>query len=278
VEKHSPVGKALWFIEAHFGEDLSLEDVAAVAGVSRFHLSRAFAPATGYTVMGYVRARRLTEAAKELAAGAPDILAVALKAGYESHEAFTRAFRDQFGETPEGVRALGSLAGLRLTEAISMVPEVGVGFEEPQLVAAGPILLAGVNERYDGTSMPAIAAQWQRFVPHIGHIPGQVGSTTYGVLHNGDECGACDYLCAVEVSGFGLVPGALARLTLARSPYAVFTHRGHVSTIRSTWNAAWNHWAPEQRAAEAPEFERYTESFDPMTGMGGVEIWIPLEE
>jgi AraC family transcriptional regulator len=278
METKNPVGQALWFIEAHFGEDISLEDVAAVAGVSRFWLSRAFAPATGHTVMGYVRARRLTEAAKALAAGAVDILAVALAARYGSHEAFTRAFRDQFGETPERVRALGSVTGLRLTEAISLAPAAGGEFEEPRLVMAKPRLLAGLNERYDGTSMPAIAAQWQRFVPHIGHIPGQVGYTTYGVLHNGDGSGACDYLCAVEVSGFGLVPAEWARLTLPARRYALFVHRSHVSTIRSTWNAAWNQWAPGKPVAEAPEFERYTESFDPITGMGGVEIWIPLEE
>jgi AraC family transcriptional regulator len=47
--------------------------------------------------MRYVRGRRLTEAAKVLSDGAPDILTVALDAGYGSHEAFTRAFRDQFG-------------------------------------------------------------------------------------------------------------------------------------------------------------------------------------
>ena len=54
--------------------------------------------------MRYARARRLTEAARVLAKGAPDILNVALEADYGSHEAFTRAFRDHFGMTPEAVR------------------------------------------------------------------------------------------------------------------------------------------------------------------------------
>ena len=38
----NPVGKALWFIETHFAEELSLDDVASVAHVSRYHMSRAF--------------------------------------------------------------------------------------------------------------------------------------------------------------------------------------------------------------------------------------------
>ncbi len=73
-----PVGKALWYIESHLGDDLSLDDVAKVAGVSRWHMVRAFGVATGRSVMRYMRARRLSEAARSLCDGAPDILSVAL--------------------------------------------------------------------------------------------------------------------------------------------------------------------------------------------------------
>src|SRR5215470_14995852 len=101
----NPVGKALWYIESHYAGDVSLDDIAAVGGVSRFHMSRAFAVGTGTSISRYVRGRRLTEAARKLADGAHDILSVALDVGYGSHEAFSRAFRDQFGVTPESVRA-----------------------------------------------------------------------------------------------------------------------------------------------------------------------------
>src|SRR6201985_2898816 len=116
-----PAQKALWFIESHLAEALTLDEIAGVAGVSRFHLVRAFAAATGLPVMRYVRARRLTEAARALAAGAPDILTLALDADYGSHEAFTRAFRDHFGATPEAVRAPACLHKLQLQEPITMI-------------------------------------------------------------------------------------------------------------------------------------------------------------
>ena len=74
----NPAQKALWYIESHFASALTLDEIADVACVSRFHLVRAFAAATGFSVMRYVRARRLSEAARALAAGAPDILHVAL--------------------------------------------------------------------------------------------------------------------------------------------------------------------------------------------------------
>src|SRR5580692_11320884 len=116
----NPAQKALWFVESHLADELTLDDISDVAGVTRFHMVRAFAAATGFSVMRYVRARRLSEAARSLASGAPDILQVALDAEYGSHEAFTRAFRDHFGLTPETVRSLACIEDLKLQEPIQM--------------------------------------------------------------------------------------------------------------------------------------------------------------
>jgi AraC family transcriptional regulator len=98
--------------------ELSLDDVANAAGLSRYHMSRVFGIATGCSIQRYMRDRRPTEAARILAGCAPDILVVALDAGYGSHEAFTRAFRDQFGLTPEALRVRGHLDDIKLTEPI----------------------------------------------------------------------------------------------------------------------------------------------------------------
>src|SRR3979409_557779 len=111
----NPAQKALWYIESHLAGELTLDDIAAIAGISRFHMVRAFAAATRLSVMRYVRARRLSKAARALANGAPDILNLALDADYGSHEAFTRAFRDHFGVTPEMVRGSADIAHLHTT-------------------------------------------------------------------------------------------------------------------------------------------------------------------
>src|SRR5215510_692341 len=127
----NPMEKALWFIESHFASEITLEDIAKAGGVSRFHLTRAFGAATGRSIMRYVRGRRLTAAAKALSQGAEDILSLALGAGYGSHEAFTRAFRDQFGVTPEMVRARGHLKRIELVEPIKMDETLLVNLEPP---------------------------------------------------------------------------------------------------------------------------------------------------
>lgn len=69
-----PVGKARWFIETHFASEITLDDIAAVAGVSRYHPTRAFGDTMDHSAMQYLRGRRLTDAARALASGTPDIL------------------------------------------------------------------------------------------------------------------------------------------------------------------------------------------------------------
>ncbi|WP_027801029.1 AraC family transcriptional regulator [Paraburkholderia dilworthii] len=274
----NPVGKALWFIESHFAEELTLDDIANCGCVSRFHLARAFEAATGVPVMRYVRARRLSEAARRLADGAPDILTVAIDAGYGSHEAFTRAFREQFGVTPEALRARGDLDNLVIVEPIRMDETLLANLEPPRFEDGKPFFVAGLSERYTCESSAAIPSQWQRFNEYFGKVPGQVGNVAYGVCYNADDAGNMDYLCGVEVSDFSALPDEFSRLRIAAQRYAVFSHREHVSTVRRTWNTIWNKWLPASGhvPADAPNFERYDEKFDPVNGMGGLEIWLPL--
>jgi AraC family transcriptional regulator len=275
----NPAGKALWFIETHFAQELTLEEIATVAGVSRYHMSRVFAFATGCSLMQYVRGRRLTEAARSLASGAPDILSVALDVGYGSHEAFTRAFRDQFGLTPEAVRAQGSTEHLELLEPIKMDETLLTTLEPPRIVDGKTLLIGGIGERYTSETSARMPAQWQRFVPHMGHIPGQIGGAAYGVVCNTDDAGNTEYICGVEVADFSRLPPDWSRLRIPEQRYAVFFHRDHVSTIRRAWFTIWNQWLPEsgQHAADGPSFELYGENFDGVTGLGGVEIWAPVK-
>lgn len=273
-----PVGKALWFIESHFDKDMALDDIAVAAGVSRFHLTRAFGQTLGRSVMRYMRGRRLSEAARRLAEGAPDILSVALDAGYGSHEAFTRAFRDEFGQTPEAVRAAGTLEGLQLLEAIRMDANLGDKLEQPRMEQGRALLMAGLGQRFEYENLGAIPALWQQFTPHIDNIPGEVPGVAYGVMTAGDASGL-DYICAVEVTDFADVDKSFTRLRIPQQNYAVFTHRGHVSTLRATMDAIWRDWFPnsELEMADAPAFERYGPEFDPHSGNGGLEVWIPVK-
>jgi AraC family transcriptional regulator len=273
------IEKALWFIESHFASEITLEDLAKAGGVSRFHMTRAFSAATGLSIMRYVRGRRLSEAAKALSHGAPDILSVALDAGYGSHEAFTRAFRDQFGVTPETIRAQGHLKKMELVGPIKIDETLPITLEPPRFENGRRLLIAGLGERYTCETSAAIPSQWQRFLPYLGQIPGQLGGTAYGVRCVSDDAGNFDYVCGVEVKDFSRLPADWSGVHIPEHRYAIFRQRNHISTIRSTWNAIWNNWLPESgyEVADAPDFECYSEDFDAATGTGGFEIWIPIK-
>jgi AraC family transcriptional regulator len=275
-----PVQKALWYVESHSREPITLEDIAAVCKISPFHLTRSFAATMGLSLMRYVRARRMGEAAKQLAQGADDILGVALDAGYGSHEAFTRAFREQFGLTPEQVRAQGHVNNIPLVEAIAMNSTPTADLAPPRFETVGPMLIAGLVARHDCQSPAGIPDQWQRFSPYIGIIPTQVGKVAYGVVYNFDSDSNFDYLCGVEVSDASELPQGITSLQVAGQKYAVFAHRGHIAGIRATIAAIWSKGIPESgcQVAAAPTLERYGPEFNPLTGMGGLEIWIPIQE
>lgn len=270
--------KALWYIEGHLRGDVSLDAIAQSAGVSRYHLSRAFSASLGCGLASYVRGRRLSEAAKALQNGAPDILSVALDAGYGSHEAFTRAFRQYFGVTPEQARAHTSNIDLKFLEAIRMEATTSTAIAPVRTVKRDAILIFGVGRHYSSLSMAGLPSQWEQFLPHFGYIQYQVGRTAYGVICNADDADNFDYICGVEVAEFPAQPADFTRLRIAPQTYAVFRHNDHISTIGATCRAIWNQGLPDAgyQAADSPWFEQYGEEFDGRTGLGGCEIWIPI--
>src|SRR6187551_825146 len=94
------------YIFQHMDEPLSREVLAAIAGFSVSHFHRIFTAHIGENIADYVRRVRLERAGRKLRMGAVDITEVALAAGYETHAAFTKAFKQQYGFTPAEFREL----------------------------------------------------------------------------------------------------------------------------------------------------------------------------
>src|SRR5437764_11125423 len=93
------------YVQRHLDGDLSLDRLARVAHFSPFHFHRVFKAAVGEGVYEYVRRLRLEKAAFALKTTDRPVVQVALDAGYGTHEAFTRAFRQTFGVSPSQYRA-----------------------------------------------------------------------------------------------------------------------------------------------------------------------------
>lgn len=152
-------------------------------------------------------------------------------------------------------------------------------FEPSRFADGRPMLLAGIRRHHAYADAPRdIPRQWQELVA-LGELPGQIGKTTYGAMCGNDpSTRTFEYMCAAEVADFASVPSSLGRMRVPAQHYAVFTHRGHVSTLRETWDAIWSDWLPRSgiEPADTPDFELYDERFDPVTGSGVIEIWFPV--
>jgi AraC family transcriptional regulator len=270
--------KALWIIERNMDRSLSLNGIAHACGVSRSHLAHAFGAATGLTVMKYLRARRLSQAAYVLANGAPNILAVALDAGYSSHEAFTRAFREHFSIAPECLREQSGIDRLELTHPLTLRPGNSTTLRAPRFEHQDRLLIVGLSAPCSFETTITIPAQWQRFMPFYEAILHKSQTIPVGVSQVPDDDGRFQYLCGVEVNRFGEIPVELETVEIAARRYAVFEHTGHVSTLYRTYAAIWNEALPAIgcEVAEAPVLERHNPQFDPKTGEGGLVLWIPL--
>ena len=102
------------YIREHINEPLDRETLAAVAGFSIPHFHRVFRAHVGESAVCYVRRLRLERAGRKLRMGAVDITEVALATGYDSHAAFSKAFKQQFGVSPSEFRQLGCTATTQL--------------------------------------------------------------------------------------------------------------------------------------------------------------------
>jgi AraC family transcriptional regulator len=102
------------YIREHISEPLDRETLADVAGFSVPHFHRVFTAHVGESAISYVRRLRLERAARKLRMGAVDITEVALAAGYDTHAAFGKVFKQQFGLSPSEFRQLNCWVATQL--------------------------------------------------------------------------------------------------------------------------------------------------------------------
>src|SRR5580692_9187540 len=92
------------YIDQHLDGDLDLETVSRVAAFSKFHFHRQFTATFELSVHRYVQLARMKRASHRLASETPSVTDIAMDAGYDAPDAFARAFRQRFGQSPSSFR------------------------------------------------------------------------------------------------------------------------------------------------------------------------------
>lgn len=152
----------------------------------------------------------------------------------------------------------------------------------PRLETGRALLFSGLRRHHSFADAElTIPDQWQDLQALLP-LPSQQGAITYGAMCGSDpQAGVFEYLAGVEVEAFEDSDPELGRMRVPAQRYAVFTHRGPVTTLRATWEAIWREWLPTsgEQPANTPDFERYDPArFDIESRAGEIEIWFPLLE
>lgn len=156
--------------------------------------------------------------------------------------------------------------------------------EPPRFEHRKPLLLAGLRRHVGRGGVSDIPLLWREFLQRRAALTGVRGLTAYGVvIHSAQGAGGVEYLAAVEVASLASLPGGFEGLSVPAHHYAIFAHGGDVSTLKHTMMAIWNRWLPTsgrvlaRPAPGSPDMiEYYGEDFDPQTGSGSIEVWLPV--
>ncbi|MDF3008845.1 MAG: transcriptional regulator, partial [Enterobacter kobei] len=172
------IRELLVWLEGHLDQPLSLDNVAAKAGYSKWHMQRMFKDVTGHAIGAYIRARRLSKAAVALRLTARPILDIALQYRFDSQQTFTRAFKKQFNLTPALYRRSPdwSASGIR--------PPLRLGefhFPEHQFVTLPTMHLVGTTQSYT-CSLEEISSFrnqmriqfWREFLGNSPQLPAEL--------------------------------------------------------------------------------------------------------
>jgi AraC family transcriptional regulator len=179
---------------------------------------------------------------------------------------------------------------LHYLSQLSLGGILGINFALPRLEVFGPMVLAGMQRshrtgrdwRETGRD---VSAQWHDFAAVAGRIAALPPRLGYGVgLHQREDAETFEYFCGFAVEGLVYVPRGFVALALPRLTVAVFEHREHVSLLRATIELIFATVLPmaglepaDEDVCAAAFIQRYTEAFDPGTGLGGIEVLVPIK-
>ncbi|MFI2304492.1 GyrI-like domain-containing protein [Actinacidiphila glaucinigra] len=280
------LNQAMEHIERRLDQDIEVDELARIAATSEYHLRRMFSALAGMPLSEYIRRRRLTLAGAEVLAGRETLLAIAVRYGYGSGEAFTRAFRAMHGIGPGDARRTGaelnsqSRMAFRLTVEGSSSMRYRVvdkaDFAVVGLKARVPLVHAGPNQAI----IDFVRGIDPRLQERLEKLSDQEPHGIVAVCDDLDPSRAegteLDYYHAVITSA--AAPEGTTTLAVPAGTWAVFTTSGPAPrAVQELWRDVFTEWFPSNpyRSRTGPEILRIRLSPDKTEA--DAELWLPVE-
>jgi len=282
--------RVLCYIEDHLDEPISLDELADVACFSPYHFHRVFRGMVGETVKGYVRRLRLERAAAELTNAKASITTVALNSGYESHEAFIRAFRAQFGCAPSEYRH--RTRAQRVERMLDSIFDPSSSTKYRKSILGDAIVEARI-EKLQKSKVAFVrhlgpydqcGVAWEKLCRWAGPKGLLTKDTVFlGICHDDPEITSPEkirYDASVVVSDNVQPENEVGVTEIGGAEFAVATHLGPYDKLKDSYAEMAGRWIPSQgrECASSPSLEFYRNSPEDTPPEKLVtDIYIPLK-
>jgi AraC family transcriptional regulator len=278
---------AMQYIEAHLAGEIDFDVVAQLACCSEYHFRRMFASLAGVGLSEYIRYRRLSQAAVELFQTNTRVIDVAVRYGYSSADAFTKAFQALHGVTPSEARLTGT--SIKVFPPMTFQLTVRGGeMMEYRIVEKVAFYIVGVHERvklqYRGVN-PEIAALWESLseadIEALDQLcdeqPQGLLNASVNFTDERSEGSLVDHYIGVATTQ-APATGKWTALTVPASTWAVFTSHGKFpDALQEVWGRIYTEWLTTSgyELANGPEL-LWTGTEDYEAPDFHAEIWIPV--
>ncbi|WP_248928555.1 AraC family transcriptional regulator [Paenibacillus hamazuiensis] len=281
------MNRALKYIEENLTDEIDFKEVARLACCSEYHFTRMFSFLAGLTLSEYIRRRRLTLAAFDLKDGGAKVIDIAVKYGYNSPDAFARAFQQLHGITPSEARHHGH--PLKAYPPMTFQLTIRGGYEmNYRIEEKGAFRIVGIMKRvpivFQGVN-PEIAAMWGSLdMETIDMLKGLSNVEPPGLLSASanfsegrmEEKGELDHYIGVATTKD--CTEHFSQLEVPAGTWAVFEAVGPFpDTLQNVWGRIYSEWFPSSsyELSEGPEM-LWNADKDVTSPVFRSEIWIPV--
>ncbi len=285
MEYIKKLNEGIDYLEENICEELEIEKIASISCLSKFHFQRMFHLLSGYTIGEYIRKRRLTMAAQELATTEIKVIDVGIKYGYSTAESFSKAFSRLHGINPSEVKDSKEKlkAYPRLFFQLKLMGAENMDYrivEKDEFKVVGKSIQVST---VDGENFKEIPEFWNEcnqngFCESLYPYADELGVLGICMDYEEDK-DRMRYMIAVEEPESELDFKVESRIIPSNS-WAVFEVTGPMpDAIQKVWKRIYSEWFPSTgyEHAGGPELEVYL-SGDPDAEDYKSEIWIPIKK